>query len=277
MADAVVAQVCGSKVFAAADDDRADTLLVSDLHVPKSGGQVLEDFLTLLARARAAPATTRVLVLGDLLESIVNERQLTLGTWPRLLQGLRATTAAGVPVTVLHGNRDFMLGKGFARATGCRVLAGGLAFALGGRRVLALHGDELCTNDVPYQRSKLWLRSWPIRWMCASLTLPAAGRLGNHVRSKSAQSMARGDQERFAPVRDAVASAFAPGFEILVFGHVHTPGCGDLADGRYYVLPAFDETAVYLEHHAGSDLQFVDLRGRQTPEYGPLTFATARA
>src|SRR5690606_22358669 len=105
-------------------------------------------------------ARCRVLVLGDLFSGIVNERQLALGAWRELVAALRAAVAAGVSVSVLHGNRDFMLGRTFARETGCRVVPGGLHVALDGRPALVLHGDELCTNDVPYQKSKRWLRSW---------------------------------------------------------------------------------------------------------------------
>lgn len=265
--------VCGTPIFAAFDDARARTILVSDLHVPTGDSDVLVALQALLAHAQTEPATTRVLVLGDLLAGIVNERQLTVGRWRDLSAALRSTVDAGVPVTVLHGNRDFALGQRFARATGCRVVPGGLAVTLGGRRVLALHGDELCTNDEPYQRSKRWLRSRVVRTICRLLTERAADRVAAVARRKSNVSTGQGDPARFRPVTDAVGEAFARGYAQLVFGHVHTPGHGRFGGGAYWVLPAFDEDPVYLAHVRGGELRFGALGEPSERAYGPLEFA----
>jgi UDP-2,3-diacylglucosamine hydrolase len=35
-----------------------------------------------------------------------------------MVQGLRELTAAGTPVFVMHGNRDFLMAHGFETATG---------------------------------------------------------------------------------------------------------------------------------------------------------------
>lgn len=266
--------VCGTPIHAAADDGRPLTYMVSDLHVPTHGGAVLQAFERLLVRVRTQARQTRLLVLGDLFSGIVNERQLAIDRWRDLVSVLRDTVAAGVTVTVLHGNRDFMLGPRFAAASGCRVVAGGLSLALDGQRVLVLHGDELCTNDEPYQRSKRWLRSWWVRRLCAMMPLPVAAAVGRRARATSGSTMARGDQRRFAPVVDAVAATFAAGFDVLVFGHVHTPGQGDVGAGRYFVLPAFDETGVFLLHRPGERLCFVPVDAAVAPPcYGALTFA----
>jgi UDP-2,3-diacylglucosamine hydrolase len=244
--------------------------------VPVHGGAVLEGFTHLLAEARRQAAHTRVLVLGDLLESLVNERQLDAGAWPRLLAELRATTAAGVPITLLHGNRDFMLGTRFAAKTGVRVVPGGLAFTLGNARALALHGDELCTNDRPYQASKRWLRTRVVRWLCAAMPVAVADYVARRARAASGKSVAAGDQARFAPVTEAVRAALSSGFEILVFGHVHTPAHGTLGAGRYWILPAFDATAAFLAHDGAGELRFARLGDDAAPQFGPLTFAAAQ-
>jgi UDP-2,3-diacylglucosamine hydrolase len=278
--DDPVELVCGTRVYRAADDDREHTYLVSDLHVPMAGGDVLASFERLLVLVRRQAERTRLVVLGDLLAGIVNERQLRAVGWEQLIGLLRATVAAGVSVSVLHGNRDFMLGRRFAAATGCRVVAGGLALRLGARRTLALHGDELCTNDTPYQRSKVWLRSRVVRWLCAAMPLPLAAAVGARVRRASGEIMASGDQTRFAPVAQAVEAAFAAGYEVLVFGHVHTPGEGDFAGtsgrGRYHVLPAFDETPAFLLHTGGEELRFHQVdETRPRPQFPALRFAAA--
>lgn len=265
--------VAGSKVHLARDDDRNETFLVSDLHVPQAGGEVLDRFTALLGRVGERGQRARLIVLGDLFEALVNERQLRTGRWPALLAAMRAIADAGVSVSVLHGNRDFMLGRRFANATGARVVDGGLALRLDDRPTLLLHGDELCTNDVPYQRSKRWLRSHVVRAICRMLTERAADRVALVARRKSNVSTGQGDPARFRPVTDAVREAFARGYQQLVFGHVHTPGHGNFGGGAYWVLPAFDEDPVYLAHVRGGELRFRALGEPAERAYGPLEFA----
>jgi UDP-2,3-diacylglucosamine hydrolase len=152
-----------------------------------------------------------------------------------------------VSVTVLHGNRDFLLGSEFERATGARVVAGGLRCTLAGRPALLLHGDELCTNDLPYQRAKRWLRHPLTRALARALPLPVALRVAARARARSQRVISRGDQDRFDPTETAVAAALvAAGGGLLVFGHIHRPSRGQRPDGQYCVLPAFDREFVLL-------------------------------
>ena len=265
--------VAGTKIHLARDDDRNETFLVSDLHVPQAGGEVFAQFKILLGKVGERGPRARLIVLGDLFEAMVNERQLRAGCWPELLAAMRAVADAGVSVSVLHGNRDFMLGRRFAKATGARVVNGGLALRLDDRPTLLLHGDELCTNDEPYQRSKRWLRSHSVRAICRMLTERAADRVAAIARRKSNVSTGQGDPARFRPVTDAVGEAFARGYAQLVFGHVHTPGHGSFGGGAYWVLPAFDEDPVYLTHVRGGELRFCALGEPAERAYGSLEFA----
>jgi UDP-2,3-diacylglucosamine pyrophosphatase LpxH len=54
------------------------------------------------------------------------------------------------PVSLMHGNRDLLLGERFVQATGARLLPVDRR-GPHGTPTLLLHGDELCT-DVAYQR-----------------------------------------------------------------------------------------------------------------------------
>lgn len=52
----------------------------------------------------------------------------------------------------MHGNRDFLLGRRFARRSGLTLLPAENVLDLYGRRILILHGDTLCTDDRAYQK-----------------------------------------------------------------------------------------------------------------------------
>ncbi len=50
------------------------------------------------------------------------------------------------------GNRDFMLGKAFARRVVGILLEDRVMIDVYGHKILSIHGDSLCTDDVSYQR-----------------------------------------------------------------------------------------------------------------------------
>lgn len=239
--------VLGTTVWDAADDDRQQAFLLSDLHVPEDGGEVVARLGSVLGAARKDARNSRVFLLGDLFDSYLGRAQLGVGVWREVAQLLREAVAASVSVTVLHGNRDFLLGREFERATGARVVAGGVRCVLAGQPALLLHGDELCQNDLPYQRAKRWLRHPITRCVARCLTLRMALSVAAKARRRSQQVIQKGDQTRFDPTEAAVAQALrgASG-GLLVFGHIHRPARGRRADGEYCVLPAFDREYVLL-------------------------------
>ena len=264
--------VAGSPVAEAADDVRELTWLLSDLHVRADGGQVLDDLSNLLRRAAGDAARSRVLFLGDLFDSYVGSGQLATGAWKELARMLRNSVAAGVSVSVLSGNRDFLLDPGFEEQTGCRVIHGCLRAVLGGRPTLLLHGEELCLRDHPYQRSKGFLRHPVTTGLIRRMPLVLARALAEGVRTQSKKVVARGEPHRFQPPDWAVRATLAVGVEQVIFGHIHSRRRGQLdGSGEYWVLPAFDEGGIHLCHGPG-DLRFYDRMGDALADPPPESF-----
>lgn len=268
---ALAGSVLGTPLHTAADDDRAVSFLLADLHVPSHGGQVLQQLQQWLQRAMACGRSARVLVLGDLFDSYVAAAQLRHGVWAEVAAAFAGAAAAGVSITLLHGNRDFLLDRRFAELARCRVVAGGLWCVLAGRRTLLLHGDELCQDDLPYQRAKRWLRSAPVRWLSHCLPLRTALWVASRARRRSPRVIAAGDQRRFDPTPAAVRAVFAAGAEQLLFGHIHRPACGGFEGHAYAVLPAFDQRGVGLQFEA-DQWQWVDAMGVPQPAPPPATW-----
>lgn len=236
--------VLGTRIF---DDygggDRA-AFLISDLHVPQDGGAVVAHLGGVLRAAAAVGA--RVFVLGDLFDSYVSRRQVCTGVWRDVAARFAAAAEAGAEVTLLHGNRDFLLGPEFAAAGRVRIVSGGLRLRLGAVDTLLLHGDELCQNDLPYQRAKRWLRHPVTRGLARHLPLRLALAAGARARARSQRVIQGGDQTRFEPTEAALAAVFATGVQRLVFGHIHRFAHGARGAGEYWVLPAFDRQPVGL-------------------------------
>ncbi len=62
---------------------------------------------------------------------------------------IKAVSDSGVPCYFIHGNRDFLLGKRFARESGMTLLPEEKVLELYGRRVLIMHGDTPPCETLP--------------------------------------------------------------------------------------------------------------------------------
>jgi len=198
-------------------------LFISDLHLSPERPAISALFLDFL-RGRARQATA-LYILGDLFEYWIGDDLAGNPEVAPLLAALRELTASGVPVYVMHGNRDFLLGAGFEQATGCRLLPDPSVIDLYGERVLLMHGDTLCTDDVEYQKFRAMVRD--PRWVRQFLDKSVPERLAmvREVREVSKTATATKKPEIMDVNPAAVQAAFRQhGVRHLIHGHTHRPG-----------------------------------------------------
>ncbi|MDF2445612.1 MAG: UDP-2,3-diacylglucosamine diphosphatase [Moraxellaceae bacterium] len=122
------------------------TYFISDLHLSPDLPRVTAGFLALLEHIRGA---TALYVLGDLFEAWVGDDHRDDYN-NRVIEAFRALADSGTKLYFVHGNRDFLLGTGFAGATGGTLLPDSAVVELDGQRVLLMHGDQLCTRDEKF-------------------------------------------------------------------------------------------------------------------------------
>ena len=141
----------------------AETLFVSDLHLEAKHRPMTDLFLRFL-RERASGADA-LYILGDLFESWIGDAAADEHD-REVQQGLKALAGSGVPIHLLTGNRDFLLGKDFALASGVRLIADPTRVDLYGTPTLLMHGDSLCTDDAGHMafrhlaRSQIWQQAF---------------------------------------------------------------------------------------------------------------------
>jgi UDP-2,3-diacylglucosamine hydrolase len=197
------------------------SLFASDLHLDSEAPWAIDAFLAFLAGpARKGEA---LYLLGDLFEVWVGDDDDNPDN-TRACAGLAALTASGVPVYALHGNRDFLLGTGFARRTGVKLLPDPVSIDLYGVPTLLSHGDVFCTEDFSYQELRSIVRK--PGWQRRFLSLPLESR---RVLANAARAGSKAHTRRTIPtIMDvdpaAVLRAFrATGARRLIHGHTHRP------------------------------------------------------
>jgi UDP-2,3-diacylglucosamine hydrolase len=229
-------------------------LFVSDVHLDAAAPQATDQFLEFL-RTEAAGAEA-LYILGDLFEAWVGDDDQEPAN-ERVCSALRALTDGGVACFALHGNRDFLLGRGFSARTGCRLLNDPVIAQFNGERVLLTHGDALCTDDHSYQELRTSVRE--PAWQRRFLALPRATRelLANEARAGSRRHTSRTVPTIMDVNPAAVAAAFrAAQVRRIIHGHTHRPGVHDgQVDGeavQRIVLGAWYEQGSYLRYESGS-------------------------
>ena len=229
------------------------TRIVADLHLDLGEAEGPRRFLRWLSEQRGIP---RLVVLGDLFDVWVGPAQERLPLGASVLDGLRDLVAGGTALDVLHGNRDFLLDERFEARTGARVHRRGVVGLLGGARALLIHGDELCTKDLGYQRLKRRIRSRPVRTLARALPLPIATRIARKLRRSSVQALTvKLPEEKSMQAEACRAMAAAHRATIVVCGHAHAFRDERLPDGtRWIVLDAFGGAMGVLEVGPDGDL-----------------------
>ena len=246
------------------------TLFVSDLHLDAERPQVTELFLRFLHdEARHAEA---LYLLGDVFEAWVGDDDPSpLAT--AVAEGLAAVSAAGVPVSFMHGNRDFLLGADYARRCGMRLLPDPAVVMLYGRPTLLMHGDLLCTGDAAYQAFRTQTRD--PRWQAQFLAQPLASRIAFAQQARAASQAhqagmdhARGVEGITDVAHDAVSETLQRyGIDTLIHGHTHRPAIHDLHAGtrpcrRIVLGDWYEQGSVLRAESDGFVLEVLELAQR---------------
>lgn len=129
----------------------------------------------------------------------------------------------------LHGNRDFLLGTEFCERAGMTLLDQPHVIELYGTRTVLLHGDQLCSLDLQYQRYRKRVSEpeWQNRmlarpiWFRRSVAalLRGASRLRNRDPAAIKMDVVDADAEEL--FRRSGASRMIHGHTHRPFRHIH--------------------------------------------------------
>jgi UDP-2,3-diacylglucosamine hydrolase len=142
----------------------------------------------------------------------------------RLATLMHTQSERGIALYIMHGNRDFLLGKRFMKAAGAIWLPDPFVITAFGTHITLAHGDALCTADRAYIRFRRFARcrfaqmlflAWPFRWRQA---------LAERMRSASEAGRSRPVSPKYDVTPEGVAALFKQsGTATIVHGHTHRP------------------------------------------------------
>ncbi|AGY92395.1 hypothetical protein SPICUR_07160 [Spiribacter curvatus] len=236
-------------------------LFIADLHLDPSRPAATRAFLRFLDTD--ASSATALFILGDLFEAWIGDDARPADD--PVAPALAALSARGVPIYLMHGNRDFLIGDDFCHAAQATLLTEPTRVTIDNEPVLLEHGDALCTDDSAYQAFREQVRNRD--WQATFLAQPIAKRIeqARTIRQRSGEAMAG----KTARIMDANADAIDQRMrdwdvQHLIHGHTHRPALHQLTingqPGTRTVLGDwFEQGSVLRIDHGVSTLETLRL------------------
>ena len=98
-----------------------------------------------------APGADDLYILGDLFEYWAGDDDTADPFHGQIIGALHALSLTGTRISIMHGNRDLLMGQELAKLSGATLISDPTLINLHGTQTLLTHGDTLCTDDVAYQ------------------------------------------------------------------------------------------------------------------------------
>ncbi len=197
------------------------SLFISDLHLDPSRPDATNAFLKFLKHH--GNTGRNLYILGDLFEVWIGDDDPDLHH-AEVISAMANFTVAGNKGFIMRGNRDFLLGETFCNRTGFALLIDPTVLKLGGRPVLLMHGDTLCTDDVEYQAFRDLVRN--PEWQSDFLEKPLEERraFAAHARNESKAHSSRKSDVIMDVNQEAVSEVMKSNHVTwLIHGHTHRP------------------------------------------------------
>lgn len=224
------------------------TLFISDLHLEPERPHITELFLRFLAIDAAA--ADALYILGDLFEAWIGDDEHS-DLAKTVAAALKKLSQSGVPIFLMHGNRDFLIGKKFLMRSGCQFLADPSVINLYGTRTLLMHGDTLCTEDTRYLEVRAKYRQPFYRYLFLLLPLFIRKKIAQRLRNASKRHTGQLSYQ----ILDATPAEIIRMMQehqvgLFIHGHTHRPSLQYFTVGgkmvHRIVLSDWDQTGNVL-------------------------------
>ena len=195
-------------------------IFIADLHLSPSETVKLDVFLRFLERC--SQKGSHLFILGDLFDYWVGDDDIENPMHQHVLPALHELTYKGATLSMMRGNRDFLISKKLSDLTNACILPDPYVIDLHGQRTLLSHGDQWCTDDEEYQAIRSVVRT--DKWARDFLTLPIPERhdRAKSYRQKSDASKKNKELEIMDVSVKTVESAFKTyNCQRIIHGHTH--------------------------------------------------------
>lgn len=224
---------------------RGTLWVASDIHLGENVPRTARAFYEFLAQARRD--ADALILCGDIFDAWIGDDHALRQPpeWLAQAIGQLRDTARTIPLWLVHGNRDFLMGPALTQALGAQLLTTATYLDTDAGGILLAHGDEYCMDDAHYQRFRRFVHTPWIQSVFLALPLSLRRAIARGTRARSRQARYRKTQQVMDVQPRAIEQALREaGCTQMIHGHTHRPAVHDiLVDGhaaRRYVLPDWE-------------------------------------
>ena len=196
-------------------------VLISDLHLNESDTNLFNKFKTFITSK--VDGFNDLFILGDLFETWIGDDDKSKFNL-EVIEILKKVSERGIKISLMHGNRDFLIGKDFCSYINGILLSDHHIYQDGDSKILLLHGDTLCTDDVKYQEFRRLVRNenWTRDFL--SKSLQERIKIASGLRDMSNDETGNKVSEIMDVNQEAVIEV-SKKFKIkkMIHGHTHRP------------------------------------------------------
>ncbi len=196
------------------------TLFIADLHLSENHPKITQAFFSFLETK--IENVDALYILGDLFEVWIGDDEHT-PLMDEVAEKLTAYSSNnGIPIYYIHGNRDFMIGKKYAKQSSMQLLPEHYDVTLYGKRALLMHGDTLCLADKNYQKMRKVIHNPLLQFIFNLLPLHFRKKIGWKIRTASQSKKAYKNNNMMGVTQSEVERLLVKhNCQTLIHGHTH--------------------------------------------------------
>ena len=216
--------------------------IVADLHLCEKNNDMFELFHKFLKEITSKDNT--LYILGDFFNYWIGDDQRDDFN-NKVVETLKEATDDGLEIFFMRGNRDFLVGRKFAKYSGVKLIKDPYYIKVGNNKILLAHGDRMCTDDISYQRYRKYIANNLILYMLwVNTTLAFRERIASNTRNKSKLK-----NYKFPDI-DVTAKGiekYRKDCNIVIHGHTHKMNIHHEENYTRYVLSDWFKKGSYIE------------------------------
>ncbi len=227
--------------------------IIADLHLSEARPEATSLFAEFLSQISITDNT--LFILGDFFDYWVGDDVIS-DFQQHIIKLLSNAHDQGLQVYFMYGNRDFLIGKTFARKAKLELIPDPYVLNLEHKAILLMHGDLLCTDDKSYQIFRQFVRNKLIQKLYLALPRPLRQKIAQKIRGQSKHKNA---QYKVIDVTEKGIQKYLNQYQTLIHGHTHMLNVHYEKGYTRYVLGDWFNSGSYIHIDTNENISLVSL------------------
>lgn len=233
-------------------DHNKDIYIIADLHLNEGHAEMAQLFKKFLEQITSKDNC--LFILGDFFDYWIGDNHKD-EFYHLITSWLKNASDNGLEIFFMHGNRDFLIGKKFAKQSGIKILKDPYYTTIAGKKILFSHGDLFCTDDVSYQKYRKWVAyNYPLRFIFRRLPLFLREKTAKNVRN---HSYAKNRKQPDVDVTELGIQRYQKDCNVITHGHTHRMNIHHEKDHTRYVVGDWFKTGNYLKISKDGEIELI--------------------